>query len=189
MYQKMLFSYVIGFSLFGLSMLFAGGSDECHNAIRNQVFKNNPKAEKVVFNADSERQRQQSREETQYTGLARYLRHTGEWIDIQWQCVYNQKRNVVVDASYGGITNAPPDNPQNWVEVCQNAVHDKIHSENQAVGKATYQTANTSRLSNEESLVEGTGFVVINGKDVKFDYRCVFNFPAGQVTERNYRLR
>src|SRR5262245_49163590 len=142
MNQRTPYLLVVILFLLGSTLLFAGGSEDCQNAIRNQVFQNNPKAEKVVFNADSERQRQQSRDETQFTGLARYLRHTGEWIDIQWQCVYNHKRNVVVNASYGGITDNPPDHPQDWVQVCQNAVHDRIHSENQAVGKATYESAN-----------------------------------------------
>ena len=189
MNRKRLFSCVVSLFLLGSPMLFASGSEDCHSAIRSQVVQNNPKAEKVVFNADSERQQQQSRDETLYTGLGKYLRHTDEWVDIQWQCVYNHKRNFVTNANYGPIPDSPPVDPQDWVQVCQSAVHDKIHTENQAVGKATYETANESRLSNEESMVEGTGWVILNGKDVKFDYRCVFNFPNGQVTERNYRLR
>lgn len=188
MNRKIFISLAVTLCLVGSTLLFADGSQDCQNAIRNQVSQNNPKAEKVVFNADSERQRQQSRDETQFTGLAKYLRHTGEWVEIQWQCVYNHKRNTVSDASYGPLSDTPPPNPNDWVQVCQNAVHDKIHSENQAVGKATYESANESRLSNEESMVEGNGWVILNGKDVKFSYRCVFNFSNGQVTERNYRL-
>lgn len=190
MNRRMLFSHVVSLTLLCSGMLFAGGSEDCQSAIRNQVVQNNPKAEKVVFASDSERRQEQSRDETLYTGLGRYLRHTGEWVDIHWQCVYNHRQNTVTSASYGPVSDTPPDNdPQNWVQICQNAVHDKIHSENQAVGKATYETSNESRLSNEESMVEGNGWVIINGKDVKFNYRCVFNFPSGQVTERKYNLR
>jgi hypothetical protein len=80
--------------------LFAAGTDDCQKAIRDQVYKNNPKAEKVVFQPDTEKHEEKTDIQTIYRGEGEFLRHTGKWEKFTWECSYNPKKQNVINAFY-----------------------------------------------------------------------------------------
>lgn len=87
-------------SLACASVVFSAGYDDCQKAIRDQVKQNNPKVEKTVFHADSEKHNDKSKTETVYTGEGEFLRQSGKWESFTWECTYNPERNTVNTAHY-----------------------------------------------------------------------------------------
>ena len=99
MKMKIIFLLAATFVLYSAG-LFAAAPDECQRDVRAQVIKNNPKVEKVNFLADTETQEQVSSSETLHKGKGEFLRHTGKWEAISWECSYDPKKAAIIKASY-----------------------------------------------------------------------------------------
>jgi hypothetical protein len=170
-------------SLLSAGLVTADDFEECKKELTEQLVKNNPQADKITF--EQKTQSNKSRTEMLYEGTGSFVRHTGQKETLTWQCTVD--KGTVKDAHYSVKTDTvSPD----MVSACHNAIIDRIREENPGTGTVTFRTstARQSQMEASRKRFEGSGYALITGEDVDFDYQCIFD-ANGALTDKKYEMK
>ena len=188
MKKKIFFCFVTVLTVLFSMSLYADGYQNCQNSIRDQVYQNNPKAQKVEFEVMTESAQERLGDQSKYRGNGRFLRQSGELEQFNWECTYNERNSIVIEAHYSVLETGSAASV-NWTDECHASIRDRIQNENEGVGKVAFSNTKESRFSDHEQLIEGRGSVVLKGKDQIFSYQCLRNNRTNQITDKKYELK
>lgn len=154
----------------------------CKKELLQKLVENNPKASDAAFDLTGQKNTTQT--EILYEGTGSFVRHTGEKEFVTWQCTVD--KGVIKDAHYSVTSDLGIS--AEMVSACENAIRDRVHSENQGSGAVKFDTSDKSKTSDGSKLLQGKGHVVIKGKDTNFDYQCTYDQKDG-LAEKKYQLK
>jgi hypothetical protein len=164
----------------------------CERAIQDKVISNNPRAEKINFDQNSERQSRFSTTDLLIKGNGSFTRQSGEIENFSFECQYNARDNNVVRAEYSvrelERSSSRADTAKVWVQTCQDKVDEKIKTDHSQVNEIRFNSGRESQESAGVNKLAGEGeFVKNNGDRKRFTYECIYNMTDRRVTSSSYQ--
>jgi hypothetical protein len=172
----------------------------CREAVDRDVLTSRPSSSGVFFATGTIRKWQESKEEMGIRGQAWYLGGRGDWKEITYSCVYDQKAREITHQQVdypepATDTAAPPrtkaDPNSSPSRSCIEAIESQIRDERPRLEELDFQTDLLRQWveSENETGINGAGeYVGGAGNRKSFIFRCIFNDQKQKVTTASYRV-
>lgn len=171
----------------------------CQRDVERAIRSGRPEIDRVDYESDSLRERQESRSETSIWGNGEVSTKSGREPFV-FRCVYDEQKRALTTVDYNfqrpasgsAASREDADHGAPWTAACKHTIHQKVREQHPKAQSIRIDDATMKQWEESEQQIDVSGggqFVGAAGKENRFIFRCSYDTRSHQITSSNWQTR